>query len=216
MVVTWNPEAWNPDDWATRVYPKDGEAVASGGLLRGDWATGNRKAGIEPGDRIFFLRQDPEPRGIIGSGTAVSRIFTGKHWDEDRAGDANYVLIEWDALLLPEDGLPHTSLVTLIPEGGTWRPQAGGWVLPPGAATALERLWAEHLGQAAPLPPRSAPRQGWQMDPARRKKVEDAAQDRLMAHYRERGWTVRNVRLGNPYDAIATKNDRTLCLRLRM
>src|SRR5262249_43924146 len=43
----------------------------------------------------------------------------------------------------------------------------------------------------------------------------DAAQDRLMAHYRGCGWTVRDVRIGNPYDAIATKNDRTLWLEAK-
>ena len=53
------------------------------------------------------------------------------------------------------------------------------------------------------------------MDAARRKKVEDAAQDRLMAHYRERGWIVQDVRFGNPYDAIATKNGRTLWLEAK-
>lgn len=62
----------------------------------GQWATDTRKSGIEPGDRIFFLRQGVEPRGIIGSGTAASRTFTDEHWDDERSDDATYVLIEWD------------------------------------------------------------------------------------------------------------------------
>ncbi|MGW0239901.1 protein NO VEIN domain-containing protein [Micromonospora chalcea] len=216
MVVTWNPERWNPDGWAENVYPRDVEAVESGRLLRDRWATGNRKAGIEPGDRIFFLRQGPEPRGIIGSGTAASRIFSAEQWDDKRAEqDANYVLIDWDTLVLPEDGLPHALLVNHIPEGGAWRPQSSGWVLPPRVAAKLEKLWADHLGHPAPLPTRGSPRQGWQLDPARRRKVEDAAQDRLMAHFRDRGWIVRDVRFGNPYDAIATRNGRTLWLEAK-
>ena len=32
------------------------------------------------------------------------------------------------------------------------------------------------------------------MNPARREKMGDAAQDRLMVHYRERGWTVQEAR----------------------
>jgi Protein NO VEIN, C-terminal len=216
MVVTWNPEKWNPHDWVLRGYPEAVTVVASGGFLRDQWATGNRKAGIEPDDRIFLLLQGEEPRGIIGSGTAASRIFTDEHWHDDRAGEAaNYVLIEWDTLLLPEDGLPHARLLAQIPEGGPWRPQSSGWVLPPGAAAELETLWAKHLGQAAPSPRRSSPRQGWQLDPPRRKKVEDAAQDRLMTYYGERGWTVWDVRYGNPYDAIATNNDKTLWLEAK-
>jgi hypothetical protein len=217
MMVTWNPQKWNPDGtWADETYPRQVEAVADGGLLRGQWATGGRTGGIEPGDRVFFLRQGREPRGVIGSGTTTSRIFNDGHWDDDRAGGiANYVLIDWDTLLLPEDGLPIEALIDRIPEGGIWRPQASGWILPPDAAAKLEALWAEHLGLATPPPPRGTPRQGWQMDPARRKKVEDAAQRMLMEHFRKDGWTVQDVRFGNPYDAIATKNGRTLWLEAK-
>ncbi|MEV8514238.1 DUF3883 domain-containing protein [Dactylosporangium sp. NPDC051484] len=216
MVVTWNPKRWNPDNWAEEVYPSNVEAVEAGRVLRDRWSTGNRKTGIEPGDRVFFLRQGVEPRGIVGSGIAASRIFPDEQWDDERAGeDANYVLIDWDTLLLPDDGLPHPRLVHNIPEGGGWAPQASGWVVPPAAATKLETLWAQHLGHPQPLPQRGAPRQGWQMDPARRRKVEDAAQDRLMAYYRDLGWDVKDVRHGNPYDAIATKGDRTLWLEAK-
>ena len=190
MVVTWNPKRWNPDNWAEEIYPSNVEAVETGRLLRDRWSTGNRKTGIEPGDRVFFLRQGVEPRGVVGSGTAASRIFPDEQWDDDRAGeDANYVLIDWNTLLLPDDGLPHSHLIEAIPEGGSWAPQASGWVLPPAAATKLETLWAQHLGQPAPLPHRGSSRQRWQMDPARRRTVEDAAQERLMAHYRDLGWT---------------------------
>lgn len=217
MVVTWNPERWNPDGiWAEQTYPQQVRAVAGGGLLRGQWATGGRTGGIEPGDRVFFLRQGKAPRGIIGSGTITSRVFSDDHWDDDRIGDAaNYVLIEWDTLLLPDSALPQQVLIDRIPEGGKWRPQAGGWVLPPAASARLETLWAKHLGLVSSPLPRSTPRQGWQLDPERRKKVEDAAQRMLMDHFRRDGWTVRDVRVGNPYDAIAEKDGRTLWLEAK-
>jgi uncharacterized protein DUF3883 len=125
------------------------------------------------------------------------------------------VLIDWDTLLLPDDGIPHALLVDRIPEGGAWRPQASGWVLPPDAAAKLETLWAIHLGHPTPLPQRGARRQGWQLDPVRRRKVEDAAQDRLMAHLRAEGWTVQDVRFGNPYDAVATRDGRTVWLEAK-
>ncbi|WP_327009773.1 DUF3883 domain-containing protein [Dactylosporangium sp. NBC_01737] len=216
MIATWNPKKWNPDNWAEEVYPSNVETVGAGRVLRGRWSTGNRKSDIEPGDRIFFLRQGMEPRGIVGSGTAASRIFPDEQWDDERAGnDANYVLIDWDTLLLPDEGLPHPHLIAAIPEGGGWAPQASGWILPPAAATKLETLWAQHLGQPQPLPQRGASRQGWQMDPVRRRKVEDAAQDRLMTYYRDLGWDVKDVRHGNPYDATATKDGRTLWLEAK-
>jgi len=53
------------------------------------------------------------------------------------------------------------------------------------------------------------------MDPERRTKVENAAQDRLMDHYRKDGWTVKDTRHGNPYDAIAEKDGEVVYLELK-
>lgn len=49
--------------------------------------------------------------------------------------------------------------------------------------------------------------QGPLLDPVRRKKIEDAAQDRLMARYRADGWEVVDTRVGHPYDARAIKGE---------
>ena len=119
---------WNPNERAMPDYPDEVKQFVASGFLRYQWATGNRKSGIEPGDRVFFLRQDEEPRGIIGSGTATSRIFPDVPWSPNRVGgSANYVLIEWDTLLLPEDGLPHAVLSAQIPVPNDWSPQGSGW-----------------------------------------------------------------------------------------
>jgi hypothetical protein len=37
----------------------------------------------------------------------------------------------------------------------------------------------------------------------------------LMEHFRKDKWTVQDVRFGNPYDAIATKDGRTLWLEAK-
>jgi hypothetical protein len=201
MIATWNPDNWSWPDRDEEVV-----RVEAGGILRGQWSTGSRKGDVEPGDRVFLLKQGDEPRGIIGSGTCASRIFQDEHWDPARAGeDANYVLIEWDTLLGDDDLLPHSQLVAGIPAGGEWRPQGSGTLLSLSNADELEALWARHLQQPAPVPPRTSPRQGWQLDSAKRKKVEDAAQARLMRHFDEDGWAVRDTRVGNPYDAVAEK-----------
>jgi hypothetical protein len=57
--------------------------------------------------------------------------------------------------------------------------------------------------------------QGLQMDPVRRKRIENAAQDRLMQHYRARGWSVTDTRLGNPYDAVARRSGEVLFLEAK-
>jgi hypothetical protein len=201
MLATWNPKHWDQPDYAADV-----RASASGRIVRGRWATGNRKAGVEPGDRVFLMLQGDGPRGILGSGTCTSRILPDGHWDQQRVADeAHYVLIEWDSLVSEDDALPRTDLMARIPAGGEWRPQSSGTLLTPPVAASLEQLWAQHLGQHAPGP-RS---QGWQLDPARRKKVENAAQERLTQHYEAQGWTVKDTRYGNSYDAIATKQGQT-------
>jgi len=57
--------------------------------------------------------------------------------------------------------------------------------------------------------------QGWQSDLVRRKQVEDAAQDRLMEHYRAEGWTVTDTRHGNSYDAVARRAGEVLFLEAK-
>ncbi|MEV4622416.1 DUF3883 domain-containing protein [Asanoa sp. NPDC049573] len=122
-------------------------------------------------------------------------------------GDASGAVVV--PVVVAEDG------VALARDRPALRPQASGWVLPSAAAVKLEAIWAKHLNLATPPPARSTPRQGWQMDPARRKKVEDAAQEMLMQHFTNDGWTVQDVRLGNPYDAIATRDGQTLWLEAK-
>ena len=57
--------------------------------------------------------------------------------------------------------------------------------------------------------------QGLATDPVRRKKIEDAAQDRLMQHYRDLGWEVLDTRYGNPFDAVAAKGDARIYLEAK-
>lgn len=57
--------------------------------------------------------------------------------------------------------------------------------------------------------------QGWQSDPVQRKHVEDAAQDRLMAHYVDRRWQVEDTRFGSSYDAVARRGDEVVYLEAK-
>jgi hypothetical protein len=53
------------------------------------------------------------------------------------------------------------------------------------------------------------------MDPAVRKAIEDAAQDRLMNYYRDRGWAVTDTRLNRPYDAVADNGTERIYLEAK-
>lgn len=148
FLLTWNPRRWT---WAT--LSKAAAAVSAGRPVVTRWSCGNRKD-VAPGDRLFLLRQRLIPRGIIGSGWAVSRVWQGRHWDHQRAveGDvANYVRLRFDTLLDPdlEDVLPVTSRRTGDLNRVNWRSQASGILIEPGAAKELEVLWTAHTSRSA-------------------------------------------------------------------
>ena len=57
--------------------------------------------------------------------------------------------------------------------------------------------------------------QRWQVDPHKRKLVEDHAQALLERRFRHKGWKVADTRRGNPFDAVATKGKKTRYLEAK-
>ncbi len=85
-------------------------------------------------------------------------------------------------------------------------------------ALDLEMLWVAHrdsLDVEAEGRPRRGKTQGRLQDSVLRKKIEDAAQDRLMQHYRSRGWEITDTRQGSPFDATAEKGGELLYLEAK-
>lgn len=212
LIVTWNPDQW---DWGAAYLDAIDQTVKRV-KVKDSWSTGVRKGGVSPGDRVFLLRQGTKGRGIVASGKVTSEIYESKHWDGS-ARPANYVDLRWDVVLAVEDLLPTEALEEAMPEQH-WRPQGGGIMLAANAALDLEMLWVAHrdsldveaegrLGRGAA--------QGRLQDPVLRKKIEDAAQDRLMEHYRSRGWKITDTRLGSPFDATAEKGGKLLYLEAK-
>ena len=214
FIVTWNPDRWW---WDPRERAADIKRTASGRVAKGGWTTGSRKGGITPGDRVFLLRQGPEPRGIVASGTFTSAVFTVDHWDETPGKDANATDISWDVVLGDSDLLPLALLESQI-IAMNWEPRAGGVRVSQPSDAALERLWASHTGRQpeGEGPVKSdAKFQGWQADPLKRRLAEDHTQDLLEKHYRQMRWKVADTRRGNPFDAIATKGKQTRYLEAK-
>jgi hypothetical protein len=218
FLLTWNPERWF---WDPKDRSKEARQVAAGRQVKDQWSTGNRNSDIHPGvDRAFLLRQGPEPRGIVASGLFTSPPFEDAHWDGTKGKLANYAKITWDVVLEDDDLLPLALLKLKIPSV-YWEPPGGGVRLVPPADAALERLWASHTGRRipgsrnAPKPPKRSKSQGWQVDPIKRKLVEDHAQDLLEKHYRKMKWKVKDTRRGNPFDAVATKGKQTRYLEAK-
>ncbi|WP_131811358.1 protein NO VEIN domain-containing protein [Mycolicibacterium monacense] len=209
MILTWNPDkfAWDEDEYADHVT-----RTAQGDVVTANWSTGNRVGGVSVGDRVFLLRQGSRGRGIVGSGTVIGEIYQDDDWDH--SGDAaNYVDFVFDRLLRVADLLPTEVLKQELPETNWDRIQMSGTFIRGPQVGALEEMWSDHIGASAIGG--AARAQAIMADRERRKKIEDAAQERLMGHYRGEGWRVRDTRYGNPFDAIAERDGKLLYLEAK-
>lgn len=147
FLLTWNPNNSRWDSLADDV-----EAVRNGEPLdeESNWSVGVRKSGIGRGDRFFMLRQGPEPRGIMASGTVQSEVWQDQRWTGE--GTANYVDITFDALIDPDEEPDHlVPIRELIErfEGRFYfiRVQSSGQRLPDDVADEIGRMWTERVGE---------------------------------------------------------------------
>jgi hypothetical protein len=143
-LLTWNPEKWH---WAT--LEGDARVTAEGRRLKLNWSTGNRQH-VRVGDRLFFLRQVVEPRGIIAAGYTTCVPYQAPHWDDEkRARGELYWRVEGDfeRLLNPdiEDPLPLEKLRSGRLASVNWSTQSSGIEIGD-AVDELEKLWAQHVG----------------------------------------------------------------------
>jgi len=132
---------WNPRVYAWADIARDVRKLRRDGRLRTGWSCARSKL-IRAGDRVFILRQGVEPRGIVGSGRAISDWYEGPGWRQ-RGAPCNYVDIELDALLdaSRDPILPRAAL----PAGMYWDTQSSGVRIREPAAARLETLWRSFL-----------------------------------------------------------------------
>jgi 5-methylcytosine-specific restriction protein A len=136
---------WNSLRWPWPELAQEAHRVAAGETVTSRWGCG-RNTHIQPGDRLFLLKQGTEPRGIFASGTAVSFPFTAPHWDEEKAAlgvPANYVELQFDVLLVPEDAILRRDLLKGHPVLGQqyWDTQVSGTTIKTAVLPELEQLW---------------------------------------------------------------------------
>ncbi len=141
-LLTWNPAKW--------PWPELGECMrelrTTGHYLE-RWSCGRNRRIVE-GDRLFLIRQGLAPRGIVGSGWAVSDVFDDWHWDEAKraAGQrAWYIDVDFDILLDAEREpiLPREQLNEGILAQMHWDSQSSGVLIPQLVAEQLEREWKQ-------------------------------------------------------------------------
>ena len=212
FILTWNPElsAWD------REYMQD--EIDEYGLSWMPWSTGPRKSGIEQGDRIYMLKQGPEPRGLVARGTAILEIGQGPHWGDSRK-TANYVDVDWDTILNDDEVLPLEKLKDI--DTFTKRIQSSGNMLPAESEVDVDKLWdawigGEQVPGSGGTPGEKKPKKRSVLPGSLMKKlVEIHAHEMLMDYYRERGWEVEDTSSGNPFDAIARMGGKTIYLEAK-
>jgi len=211
MILTWNPDKYQ---WDEAEYLDLVNQTARGEAVPGDWSTGGRLGGVFVGDRVFLLRQGTHGRGIVASGTVSSEIYQADDWDES-GGFANYIDVLWERVVLVEDALPTEVLKQRLPETNWDRLQMSGTFLKTELIAELETLWSDHLAGIGQSQTGPSMAEVILRDAVRRRKIEDAAQNRLMEHYRNQGWTVADTRYGNPFDALAQRGDNLVYLEAK-
>ena len=150
-VYAWNPKLWN---WPE--LPRERRAIARRGHVDIEWACG-RNRGIEPGSRAFFMRLGVPPKGLFGSGYALSEPWEDTHWLADKAAAGvrtHYLRLRLDALF----EAPLIALEELVrPPFGRfrWAVRQSGTRLPSSIADALEPWWEARVSDArtARVPP---------------------------------------------------------------
>lgn len=148
-LLTWNPKKWSWDNLAELA-----SHVARTGSLDDRWSCGGRK-NIDPGDRVFLLRQGPDRPGLIASGWATSGVVEDDHW-EDRElrhrRKARYVHVQWD-MLRENSVITREELLRPPFEAVNWDTQSSGISVEPETAKQLEQEWGRRTGSRfEPLP----------------------------------------------------------------
>lgn len=143
---------WNSSRWPWTELAQEAQRAAAGEMITSRWGCGRNKH-IQPGDRLFLLKQGAEPRGIFASGSAVSKTFSAPHWDIQKAAlgmPANYVVMQFDTLLIPEETILRRDFLKGHPLLGqqNWDTQVSGIAIKTAVLPELEKLWRGIAGLA--------------------------------------------------------------------
>lgn len=82
---------WNPKKWPWSTLESQIKRLERGESVREPWSTGNRKKGINDGDRFLMMKLGEEPKGIMAYGT-LNNFRYRPHWDSEKAKSGTEIL----------------------------------------------------------------------------------------------------------------------------
>jgi 5-methylcytosine-specific restriction protein A len=151
-VFAWNPRLWNWPELA-----RERRRIESRGHVDIRWACGRTRA-IEAGSRAFFVRLGVPPKGLIGSGHALSEPWEGPHWLEHKAAlgiTTHYLKLRLE--FLRDEPLISLDELARPPFGRfRWTVRQSGTRMPSSIADALEPWWEARVREASPPVPKRA------------------------------------------------------------
>jgi len=190
-LLTWNPRRWQ---WVN-LAEVSAQTLAGKSVFE-SWSCGVTKS-IQPGDRIFLMRVTEEPRGIMGSGWAMTAPHLRLHWDTAKAATGEKCLGvdgDWERLINPQVDSPlgMQELRKGKLANFNWTPQASGTRIPDDIAAELEEQWAAHVGKTSlatvTIDPELAAMEGAErMSLVRHRKREQSLRDAKVAETKKLG-----------------------------
>jgi hypothetical protein len=133
---------WNPKRFPITTIESKAAEVANFGPSVMRWSSGNRK-NLSRGDRVFLLRQGPEPSGLVGSGRIRGEAEQSPHWhpDERKEGKTSLLVpVLWDTLSTTPF-ITREELIQKTGEQELWKTRAGGRTIGVDLVRSIEELW---------------------------------------------------------------------------
>ena len=142
-LLTWNKDKWGWDDYLNG-YKELINDIRQVGHAYCKWTCGINKS-ISSGDRVFLIKLGSEPKGIVASGYAATKVFEGTHWDrvKDSEGKlARRIFVDFDWICDYEsDKILELADLKRISETFKWSSQSSGISIPDSIACKIEERW---------------------------------------------------------------------------
>ena len=218
ILVTWNPgpdndEQYTPEQWKDEVA----DPLSPGGLvIEGSWDVGGRTQGIDPGDRVYLLRQGTHGRGIVALGEFTSPPEPRPHWRNDGTF-GQFTDIDWSDAVEIDNRLDIDVLKAEIPEFDWNSVRRGGRDVTP-YGDRIEALWADAPVSDEPVEVQIevVTRGGGFGSAEENRRVEQAAIEFVTADFEGRGYAVKSREIEKVgWDLDAQKGAETLRLEVK-